>query len=317
MKTHREGNVPEPEERGLTKGNRESGANTWPETGGEETGRVRGDDHEGGARSPASGNRPEPQLLALLRDLVGHEGPVKAAAVLGVTSRAVMRALETNTLTRRMENALKRLQLAAGSAVVERLDVLERRQERLEAGLTALAREAEQRPAVRSGAPGEALDAPPARDSQDQVGEPVGAGRQAMNPRRPEGTPAVRDAPPPPFDQPEPDIVTREPQDGEDLLFGEAAPLIAEWREARQGLREAERYIDWLDFERRICELEITLIREHWLTLPPSTDPWDDLVRAAVLGLREKELRDVRAARRRELALCWLRRVLTLGLWRN
>lgn len=67
--------------------------------------------------------------------------------------------------------------------------------------------------------------------------------------------------------------MTREPQEDEALLFGEAAPLIAEWREARQGRWEAERYIDYLDIERRICQLEITLIREHWLTLPPSTDP--------------------------------------------
>ena len=314
MKIHREGHVPRQEERGLTKGNRDPGANGRPETGGEETGHVHGDDHEGGPTSPASGSRPEQQLVTL-RDLVDREGPVKAAEALGVTYRTVMRAIETNTLTGRMKDALKRRQLEADSAVTERLDVLERRQERLEAGLPALAREAEQRLAVLSGAPGEVLDAPPARDSQDQVGEPVGAGREAMNPRKPEGTPVARDAPPP-IGPPEPDVVTREPQDGEDLLFGEAAPLIAEWREARQRLREAEHYIDWLNTQRRICQLEITLISEHWLTLPPSTDPWDDFVRAVELGLREKELRNVRADRRRELALCWLHRVLTLGLRR-
>lgn len=144
---------------------------------------MRADDHKGGARSAASGNRDEQQLLALLRDLVDREGPVKAAEGLGVTYRTVMRAIETRTLTGRMEDALKRLQLEAGGAVVERLDVLDRRQGRLEAGLTVLAREVEQRLADLSIAPGEVLDVLPARDSQEQGGEPVGAGRGA----RPEG----------------------------------------------------------------------------------------------------------------------------------
>ena len=292
MKIHREGRIPGQEKRRLTKGNREPGASAWPETGGEETRHAHGDDHEGGARSPGSGNGDEQQLLALLRDLVDREGSVKAAEGLGVSYRTVMRALETHTLTGRMEDALKRLQLEAGSAVAERLDVIERRQERLETGLTVLAREVEQRLADLSGASGEVLAALPARDSQEQGGEPVGAGREAMNPRKPDG---ARIGPP------EPDVVTREPQEGEALLFGEAAPLIAEWREARQGRWEAERYIDWLDTERRICRLEITLIREHWLTLPPSTDPWDPFVRAAELELRQRELRSLRADRRREL----------------
>ena len=301
MKIHREGHIPGHEKRRLTKGNREPEASAWPATGGEETGHVRADDHEGGARSAASGNRDEQQLLALLRDLVGREGPVKAAEGLGVTYRTVMRAIETHTLTGRMEDALKRLQLEAGGAVVERLDVLERRQGWLETGLTVLAREVEQRLADLSIAPGEVLDALPARDSQEQAGEPVGAGRKAMTPRKPDGAPALRGAPPAPIGPPEPDVVTREPQEDEALLFGEAAPLIAEWREARQVRWEAERYIDWLDTERRICQLEITLIREHWLTLPPSTDPWDAFAREAELGLRKRELRNLRAARRREL----------------
>ena len=47
----------------------------------------------------------------------------------------------------------------------------------------------------------------------------------------------MRDVPPP-IGPPEPEVVTRERQDGEELLFGEAAPLIAERREARQGLRK-------------------------------------------------------------------------------
>ncbi len=60
-----------------------------------------------------------------------------------MTYRTVTRAIETNTLTRRMEDALKLRQLEAGGAAAEpvmrRLQALEQGQEELEAGLLMLA----------------------------------------------------------------------------------------------------------------------------------------------------------------------------------
>ena len=41
------------------------------------------------------------------------------------------------------------------------------------------------------------------------------------------------------------------------------------WRQAREEYREARRRLDKLDAERRLWELEIVLIRDHELTLPP------------------------------------------------
>ena len=280
---------------------------------------MHGDDHDRGVASPANGHDDEQQLLALLRALVRREGPVKAAEALGVTYRTVTRAIETNTLTGRMEDALKRRQLEAGGSVAERLDVLDRRQDRLEAGLTALGQEAETRlgalsgelRAVRDGLPGARL------------GGEVETGCEAMGDRGSDGTPAVKGAPL--IGQrkhlvkrrPWPDVVTLEPEDSEELVYRDVTPLVVEWREARRRLLEAERHIDRLDAEERLYTLEVALISEHGLTLPPFTDAWPDFVRDDELRLREEVLGDVRADRRRALALRWLRRLLTLGLWWN
>ena len=259
MKIPSKGHVPPQEGRRLTKGNREVGANARPLTVGKETGHVHGDDHGSGVTGPATGDADGQQLLALLRELVSREGPVKAAEALGVTYRTVTRAIDTNTLTGRMEDALKRRQLEAGGAVAERLEALERRQERLEAGLTALAQEAETRLATLSGelrAVGDAL--PGAR-----LGREVETGREAMGEWRPDGTLAVKGAPQ--IGQrkhvvkprrPWPGVVTLEPEDGEELVYRDVTPLVVEWREARRRLLGAERHIDRLDAEERLYTLE-------------------------------------------------------------
>ena len=58
-------------------------------------------------------------MLASLRELVSRERPVKASEALGVTYRTVVSAIETNTLTGRMEGVLKLRQLETGGSVAE------------------------------------------------------------------------------------------------------------------------------------------------------------------------------------------------------
>ena len=130
-----------------------------------------------GATSQTSAGDDERQLLASLRELTDHVGPVKAGEALGVTYRTVTRAIETKTLTRRMEDALKLRRFEAGGTeaepVMRRLDALERRQDELEAGLLMLAQEMGAWLAKLSGDSGELRGALPARDSG---GEPEKAG---------------------------------------------------------------------------------------------------------------------------------------------
>ena len=64
-------------------------------------------------------------------------------------------------------------------------------------------------------------------------------------------------------------------------------------------------------------ELEIEMIEEHGLTLPPATYPWDGFDRRNELWSRRQTLERVRVGRARAQLRQSLRRVLTLGLWRN
>ena len=112
-----------------------------------------------------------------------------------------------------------------------------------------------------------------------------------------------------------PQLVTLEPGAGEELVYGEATPLIAEWRRVRvehvEGKDRVTRATAW----QRMRELELALIGEHELTLPPATYPWDRLDRRDELRRRQQSLADARAERRQALFWLWLRRVVTLGLW--
>ena len=101
-------------------------------------------------------------------------------------------------------------------------------------------------------------------------------------------------------------------------LGEKAAPLIAEWRRVRAGHLDerqsrVEQATDWV----RMCELELALIGEHGLTLPPDSYPWDRFQRRDALRRRELWLGYALAERRWALAWRLLRRLLTFGWWRR
>jgi len=328
VKIRSEGRVPPGTERTLTKGNRELGVKARPGTGGERTSHVHGDDQA------VIGND---ELLASLRELVDRAGPVKAAEALGVTYRTVMRAIETDALTRRMEDALKLRQLEAGGTVAEpvtrRLDALERRQEELEAGLLALAHEVGARLAKVSGDSAELSVALPAREPRGQpggpgerTGGPVEAGRAAVE-RTPVATPAATGAPQAVIGRPQrvdrlplghPEVVTVEPVQDEEFDYAEAAPLVVEWRRARAAfLSKSASRVERARGGVRMCELELLLIGDHELTLPPSTYRWDESRRRDELLRARVSLIGARWELAHALFWRWVRLALTLGRWRK
>lgn len=260
----------------------------------------------------------EMRLQALLRDMIDAEGGARAAAVLGVSYRTLSRAVESGRLTARMSAALERLLLLGGGSAAarerERVDALERRVEGLanevragfdearaavDAGLGALGEE--QAVAVR--VLERRLDGLEARVRSDAAGtaEP-GTGE----PERP------RYVPPRLL----PELVTREAEEGEELVYGDAASLIVEWREARAAFLRVDRTGPAL---RRIAaqecmwELEVAIIGEHGLTLPPMTYPWSAMQRERQVSERRDAIRHLHEERRRVLRRRWLRRLLTLG----
>ena len=128
-----------------------------------------------------------------------------------------------------------------------------------------------------------------------------------------------------------PQLVTVEPAPDDAANYREALPLVAEWRRALADLEDPPHTLAWLRLQERLLVVEIELLDDHRLTLPPAELPWDEVRRHDELRLRRRELADVRRhdelrLRRRELAdvrrqRAWtqvlhvLARIATIGLW--
>ena len=112
-----------------------------------------------------------------------------------------------------------------------------------------------------------------------------------------------------------PQLVTEEAEPGEELVYREATPLIAEWRSQRRTYLDASDSWERLTADVRMTELEIELIDIHQLTLPPADHPWDGIRRHSELRRRHRTLERLRRERRRARVKRWLLRLLTLGLW--
>ena len=268
----------------------------------DETGDVTGD-------TPGLDSVRELRLMALLHDLVRGANQATVADELGVDRKTLWRSMHSGRLAPVLALALERRLLADARAELvgrgQRLDALERRvgalEEALSTGLGAIHREVAelreaQAPAARP------------RDERTPPGRPAGTARE----QRP-GTGAVARPPWRPYSQ----LVTSEPEPGEELVYGEATANVVAWREARRMARENRGGLERLDAELRMRELELVLIGEHELTLPPATYPWDRADRRSQVWRRRQALADVSAERRRALALHRLRRLLTFGLWRK
>ena len=115
-----------------------------------------------------------------------------------------------------------------------------------------------------------------------------------------------------------PELVTTEAEPGERRFYGKAMTTISAWRRARARRGRASNTLNRLDrlrADERLLELELELVGEHGLTLPPAARPWDGLRRQTELRVTREALRRVRRDRRRAEVVHWLLRLLTLGLW--
>ena len=251
----------------------------------------------------------EVRLLALLHDLVRRDGRTGAAAVLGVHRKTVAAAVNTGRLSRRMQDALGRHLLAgkAADAPTERVEEA-RRQWEQHLG-AALRRQREELLAAIS-AQGQQL-----RDAAAQRTQALEGRLAALEAHRGEGGGATplgqktQDG-----QQGAPQVVTAAPAPGEAAVYGVAAPLIVQWRQAREARAGAGDHLTAVRAEERLRELELALIEVHHLTLPPATYPWDALTRRHEVDWRQRALARVRGERRQAEWRHRLRRVLTLGL---
>ena len=257
------------------------------------------------------------RLMALLSELVRDKGYKGAARVLEVDQRTVAECAKTGQLSRRVRQALERaLQEGVGSAAArqrERNDRLETRVEALEKGHAAhgkghdeLGKEVRRRMAAVEGEIG-------ALKRSDAQG--TGAGHAGAGPPQSESGASGRGRNPssrPRMKREYPDLVTREPAEDDEEVFGDAWPLIVEWREMKDAHPNEGKGLEWLAEEERLRVVELALLEEHGMTLPPEKRPLRGFDRDGQINWRRTALFDTRrAVRKREL----LRKV-TFGLWR-
>ena len=248
----------------------------------------------------------------------GRGGYKGAARVLEIDQRTVAESAQTGVLSRRARNALERsLQEGVGSAAAlqrERNDRLEERVTEVEGQVEALGKEARRRLAAVEGEMGALrrddaqgtgaghAGAGPSRQGSDEA-EASASGQG----RKPPSKPSMR--------REYPDLATREPAPDDEEIFGEAWPLIVEWREMKDSHPNEGRGLEWLAALERLLEVELALLEEHGMTLPPEKQPLRGLDRSGQISWRRTALYDTRRARARRELLRRIGRALTLGLW--
>lgn len=245
--------------------------------------------------------------LALLDDLVNVRGRKGAAEALGVNRRTLAANVDGGKLTPQMREAVDRLLLLGDAAAVareeKRFKELESRLEALEEAVRAVeeigSRLNETDRAVgkavhRVSRIEERLGKMEASRAVVEAGQPVKATQRS-------------------HERPYPDVVTPEPLPDDADVYGEAAVMVDEWRSLRTA-HPATRDRP-VRVEGRMLDLEIAMIDEFSLTLPPETYPWDGLSRTNQLFWRRRALRDVRRRRVWQDIRRFLHRVLKWGLW--
>ena len=254
------------------------------------------------------------RLMTLLQELVRDKGHYGASRVLELDQKTVDESARTGVLTRRVRQALERaLQEGVGSAAArqrERNDRLEERLQVLEQDHDALGKEARRRLAAVEG------EVAGLRGNGAQGAGQPGAGPVKADPgkSKAEGTGAGTNSSDRPLSRREyPDLATLEPADDDEEVFGDAWPLIVEWRELKDSHPNEGRGLAWLKDERLLLEVELALLEEHGLTLPPEQRPLRGVARSGQISWRRTALNDTRKSlARRELWLT-VRRWLTPG----
>ena len=246
------------------------------------------------------------RLMSLLQELERDNGRKKTAEMLGVDRRTLDASLDEGVLTRRIRGALeKALQSGVGSAAAEQRDRNDRladRLEELEGGFEELGKEIRE-----NNRASEDRD----RAMREEMAQGFRQREREQAERRTAGDAGdeskANDAGPQPrrratLRREYPDLVTLEPAEDDEDVFGEVWPLIVEWRELKAVHPDEGKSLSWLRTEERFLALELTLLEGHGLTLPPATFPLRGFDRNGQVNWRKTALSDTRRAlRKREL----------------
>ncbi len=266
--------------------------------------------------SAEPGAEEDGRLVALLQDLVARDGREQVARRLDVSERTLRRALSTGQLSKRLTEALERE--SSGSAEVQ-LELLKRQVKAFESRLAEL----EQSSSEQAGDNGaeelqqqvEGLQGR-LQDVERQLAQVVAALAELRKSQRSAAHLGVAESSRPyAANRIYPTLVDLESQPDDEQVYGtEAFALITEWRQQHAEFKAHWPSVEGYAAEVRMVELEIELISEHELTMPPADLPWQDWQRKRELRQRRARLEEARHKLRRKRIRRFVVRVLTLGL---
>lgn len=222
-------------------------------------------------------------LFRLIQSLCDEYGRSKTAERLGVDRKTIYRALTSRKLTPRLRGALERERVtaereAAGTdQLALRVEALERRlqdvEQQLAGGLQSM------------------------RDDQADLRKEVRSlGWSRLTTSGASTAGATTQAPHRVYT----DVVTVEELPDEAKVVAEqVSELITQWREQRALFEVHWPEVDGLRAEVRMLELELVLIEEYRLTLPPAEVPWDWAQRRREQKRRRERLSTAGSALRR------------------
>ena len=180
------------------------------------------------------------RFMALLQELESDHGRKKAAALLGVDRRTLDASLDEGVLSRRIRGALdKALQYGLGSAAAEQRDRNDKLSDRLDDLESRIEKVANETSAGRRACE-EATSAVREEHSQahrEMERAMAGLKAQGAADGGPNDTSGRDGGEQPrgkaPLRREYPDLVTLEPAPGDEEAFGDAWPLIVEWRKLK------------------------------------------------------------------------------------
>ena len=260
------------------------------------------------------------RLMSLLQEQVRDHGPKRAAEILGVDRRTLDTALDQGVLTRRIRSALERaLQSGVGSAAAQQRDRNEKLEDRL-GDLEGVVEE--QGREMREGRRAAEDEIRKLREEQAQGFRKLERAVAGLNATGGDKEEAAKASRPQPGKQANlkreyPELVTLEPAADDEEVFGEAWELVKEWRMLKETHPNEGKDLDWLLTEEQFLSVELALLEERGLTLPPARFPLRGFDRSGQTGWRRKALEDTRRKVRRRRLLAWARRVLTPWRWRR
>ena len=266
------------------------------------------------------------RLIALLRELVRQRGVRGAATTLKIDPRTVAASMEGGSLSWRVREAMERglgSEVGTGASQREGNDSQEQRIEEMERRVEALEKEARSAQEAHTAEAWTEVDRrldgfaqalremngrltrlEQAREKEPEDVEPraVDSGREA---RRVYHSSYFGFG-----------VISKEPHPSEELSYGSGMPLVEEWRRLMK-VREAGTKLTQVKTRQRIMELEIAMLGEYKLTLPPGSSPLDDFIRGAELDWRGRAVVNIQRERARRELVRWVRRILTFNLWRK